>query len=609
MRGLEGEMNFDVIVVGSGHAAVEAGLASSRLGMYTAMVTLNPDNVAGMPCNPSIGGPGKAQIVSEIDALGGEMALACDHATLSLRVLNLSKGPAVQSLRAQVDKTAYGAYMKRALTLAGVEMVKGNVDEVFLDEGARVTGVRLTGGTTMKAQAVVLCTGVYLDSRIIIGEDIRDSGPLGEPPSHGLSSCLMRLGLRISRFKTGTSPRIHRDTIKWDQLELEKGTSRPRAFSFMSEPRVWEQNVCYSTYTNAKTHQIVKENAWRAPLFDGTIRGTGPRYCPSIEDKVMRFPNRDRHHIYLEIEREQGNEVYLLGLSTSLPLEVQRLAVQSLPGLDEAEIVRPGYAIEYDYLSSSELKPTLEVKRVKGLYSAGQINGTSGYEEAACQGLLAGINAVRHLQGKEQVVLSRDQAYIGVLIDDIVNTRVEEPYRMLTSRSEYRLLLRQSNADSRLTPLGKKIGLVGDSRWRQFVAKRKCLELGREILERPVSGRPIKDMLRNPKCTVMDFTGIMPDLLDLPIAVLGEVEIEAKYAGFIERQRREAARLKRYSGKSIPPGLDFYCVRGLSAEGRDRMVKHGPSTLGRAMELGITPADVLVLLAYLDGRDGGLAGG
>ncbi len=596
---------LDVVVVGSGHAAVEASLATTHLGLSTAIVTLNPTNVAGMPCNPSIGGPGKAQMVSEIDALGGEMALACDEATLSLRVLNQSKGPAVQSLRAQVDKEVYRRHMQKALSRAGVKILGGNAEEVILDINGRAEGVRLTGGAVIRARAVILCTGVYLESRIIVGEEILESGPLGEPSAHGLSACLSRLGLTLGRFKTGTSPRIKKGSINWDRLKAEKGTDRPYAFSFMSEPRIWEQDVCYSTYTNEETHRIIRDNAWRAPLFDGTIQGMGPRYCPSIEDKVMRFPKRERHQIYLEMECNEADEVYLLGLSTSLPVDVQYTVVRSLPGMGEAEITRPGYAIEYDHLMPSELRPTLEVKAIPGLYTAGQINGTSGYEEAAAQGLLAGINAARYLTGREQIVLGRDQAYIGVMIDDIVSTHIEEPYRILTSRAEYRLLLRQSNADSRLTPLGRRIGLVSHERWARFQSKTGYLRKGRALLDEKVSGQPVRDLLRNPKYSLGDFAGRIPELLTLPSAVFAEIEIEARYAGFIGRQEREAARLKRYLGKRIPPGLDLDRIPSLSREARDKIANHGPSTLGRAAEIGVSPADILVLLAYLGGGGGG----
>ncbi|MGI6642875.1 MAG: tRNA uridine-5-carboxymethylaminomethyl(34) synthesis enzyme MnmG [Bacillota bacterium] len=599
---------FDVVVVGSGHAAVEASLAASRLGLSVAIITLNSKNVAGMPCNPSIGGPGKAQMVSEIDALGGEMALACDEATLSLRVLNQSKGPAVRSLRAQVDKNVYRQHMQRVLALAGVEILQGNVEEVILDENGRAGGVRLTGGHAIPARAVILCTGVYLESRIIIGEEIRESGPLGEPSARGLSACLRGLGLKLGRFKTGTSPRLKKASIKWDRLKAEKGTDQPLAFSFMSEPRIWEQDVCYSTYTNQETHRIIRHNIWRAPLFDGTIQGTGPRYCPSIEDKVMRFPKRQRHQVYLEMECNEDDEVYLLGLSTSLPVEVQYMVVRSLSGMEEAEITRPGYAIEYDYLTPSELRPTLETKAIPGLFTAGQINGTSGYEEAAAQGLMAGINAVGYLTGSDQIVLGRDEAYIGVMIDDIVNTRIEEPYRILTSRAEYRLLLRQSNADSRLTPLGRRIGLVSDERWSRFQSKRAYLRQGRALLEEKVSGQPISDLLRNPENNLADFAQRIPEILTFPPAVFAEIEIEAKYAGFIRRQEREAARLKRYLGKKIPSGLDLNDIPSLSREGRDKIANHRPSTLGRALEIGVSPTDVLVILAHLEhgrGRRGG----
>ncbi len=588
----------DVAVVGSGHAAVEAALASARMGLSVAIVTLNPRNISGMPCNPAVGGPGKAQIVSEIDALGGEMALASDEATIEMRVLNSSKGPAVRSLRAQVDKAVYASHMEKALAAAGVRVLGGMATGLVLREGA-ASGVLLAGGDQVLSKAVILCTGVYLESRIIMGEVVRDSGPLGEPNSRGLSPSLAALGLKIGRFKTGTSPRIARDSIAWTELKREEGATEPLAFSFMSAPRTWEIDACYSTYTNQKTHDIIRRNRDRAPLFNGTIEGVGPRYCPSIEDKVMRFPERGRHQVFLELESAHSEEVYILGMSTSLPLDVQVEMVTSLPGLHDARITKPGYAIEYDFVLPSQLKPTLETVLIPGLFTAGQINGTSGYEEAAAQGLVAGINAAARIQGKEPLVLARDQAYIGVLVDDLVGTVVEEPYRMLTSRAEYRLLLRQSNADQRLTPLGRKMGLVTDERWRRFSDKKDLLERGRALLDQVADGETARDLLRKPRFSIEDLGEKLPGLRDLPGDVLAEVELEAKYAGFIERQEREARRLERYTRKRIPPNTDFTCVPGLSSEAKDKLARYSPATIGRAMDAGVSPSDAMVLLAYL----------
>jgi tRNA uridine 5-carboxymethylaminomethyl modification enzyme len=589
---------YDVVVVGSGHAAVEAALAASRLSQETLMITLDPNNVSGMPCNPSIGGPGKAQIVSEIDALGGEMAMATDFSTIELRLLNSSKGPAVQSLRAQVDKRAYSEYMKGALKEAGIRLERGLVTGIIVDNG-KVRGVRVDQDREVFSSAVIIATGVYLESRIIIGDEIIESGPIGEPSAKGLSKSLMELGFKLGRFKTGTSPRIDGSTIDWDLLKKEEGVDRPYAFSFMSVPRVFKKDVCYSTYTTPLTHDIIRKNIHRAPLFDGTIEGVGPRYCPSIEDKVMRFPNRARHQVYLERESLKSNEVYILGLSTSLPVDVQEEIVHSLDGLRNAKITRPGYAIEYDYLLSSQITPTLALAGIEGLYTAGQINGTSGYEEAAAQGLIAGINASLELRGVPGLVLDRDQAYIGVLVDDIVGKDIQEPYRMLTARAEYRLLLRQSNADSRLTPIGREIGLVGNARWQSFVEKSNLLKRGRQAIAKRVKGGVIADLLRQPKRSISDFFSEAPELKTLPPAVLTEVEIEAKYSGFIARQEREARRLSNYAQKRIPQQLEFASIPGISKESIDKLTKFRPSTIAKALAVGVSPQDVLILLAFL----------
>lgn len=600
------DARFDILVVGSGHAAVEAALAGARLGRSVALVTLDPENVAGMPCNPAVGGPGKAQLVSEIDALGGEMGLAADASTIELRVLNASKGPAVQSLRAQVDKMAYARHMREALRESGVVIHGGMVTDLVVASGA-VRGLVLQSGERMSAPRVILCTGVYLESRIIMGDVVKESGPLGEPSAKGLSKSLERLGISLGRFKTGTSPRIAKDSVRWEELKREVGSEQPLAFSFLSKPKVFRNDACYSTYTNEETHGIICANRHRSPLFNGTIEGTGPRYCPSIEDKVFRFPERKRHQVFLEMESKDSDEVYILGLSTSLPVDVQVCLVHSLPGLREARITKPGYAIEYDRILSNQVKPSLESVAIEGLYSAGQINGTSGYEEAAAQGLMAGINAALTLEGRDPVVLARDEAYIGVLIDDLVGNLIDEPYRMLTSRCEYRLLLRQQNADQRLTPLGRRIGLVSDERWRVFEAKQALLEKGRGLLKVTIGGHEARDLLRMPETRLEDLVDAIPELAGLPDDVKAEVELEAKYKGFIERQEREAERLRRYAGKKIPPGLSGEEVPGLSREARDKLRKYAPSTIGRALEVGVSPSDALILIAYM--KDYGLKGG
>ncbi len=590
--------DFDIVVVGGGHAGCEAALASAKLQMKTCMVTMDTSNIAGMPCNPSIGGPGKAQIVAEIDALGGGMALATDFATTEMRLLNASKGPAVQSLRAQVDKYAYSAYMNKQIQAAGIKLIKGMVQEVLV-RSQKVCGVKLDDGSLINARAVILCTGVYLESRIVIGSEVIVSGPIGEASAHGLSSSLSDLGFELGRFKTGTSPRLLKNSIDWKQLELEKAIDRPVAFSFLSKPKLWTEDVCYSSYTNENTHEVIRTNIEQAPLYDGTIKGVGPRYCPAIEDKVMRFPDRKRHKLYFEIESDMSDDVYILGLSTSFPKPIQYEMLYTIPGLSQAKITRPGYAIEYDYLVPSQIHPNFEIKEISGLFTAGQINATSGYEEAAAQGLLAGINASMKIKGKEPLILGRKQAYIGVLLDDLISTVIEEPYRMLTSRAEHRLFLRHSNADMRLTPIGRRVGLVSDERWRVFMRKSRFIHIGRALLDRKVSGGIIKDLLRHPDKRITDFVKNDEQLAALPDEVLVEIETEAKYSGFIERQTREAKRLEKHSRRKLPTHIAWNNVKSLSREAIDKLVRYRPKTIGQALTIGVSPADAHVILAML----------
>ena len=615
--------NYDIIVIGAGHAGVEAALAAARMGRRTLILTLSLDNIAMMPCNPSVGGPGKSHLVREIDALGGEMGLAADRASIQRRLLNTGKGPAVHALRMQADKFLYQRIMKETLeNTENLDVRQLLVTELITEERTgekRVTGVVCETGERLTAHAVILATGTYLRGRIILGETIYDSGPNGQRPAMALSDSLRAVGLKLMRFKTGTPARIDRRSIDFAKTSMQEGDPAAPAFSFLTEEMPAEQTPCWLTYTNEETHAVIRANLHRAPMANGVIEGIGPRYCPSVETKIARFPDKERHQLFLEPEGLHTNEIYVQGMSTSLPTDVQEAFLTTIPGLEHARVMRPGYAIEYDCLDPLQLEATLAVKGIAGLYSAGQSNGTSGYEEAAAQGLIAGINAARSIAGEEPLILRRSDGYIGVLIDDLVTKGTEEPYRMMTSRAEYRLVLRQDNADLRLTPRGRAVGLVTDERWARFTAKRGAIDAALRLLrERRLSPSAetesvLADAGISPLRVPMSLFAllsregdyrVLAALFDLPALaddVREEVEITARYDGYIRKQEEQIARMERLESRRIPAEFDYAAVTSLRLEAAEKLSAVRPRSIGQASRIsGVSPADISVLLVYLE---------
>ncbi|MEK3674948.1 tRNA uridine-5-carboxymethylaminomethyl(34) synthesis enzyme MnmG [Paenibacillus sp. FSL R10-2771] len=612
--------SYDVVVIGAGHAGCEAALAAARMGCRTLMITINLDMVAFMPCNPSIGGPAKGHVVREIDALGGEMGRNIDKTFIQLRMLNTGKGPAVHALRAQADKFLYQHAMKETMEKTpNLTLRQGMVEELIVEDG-RCAGVVTKSGTIYHSKTVILTTGTYLRGKVIMGELTYESGPNNQQPSVRLSENLRELGFDLVRFKTGTPPRVHKDTIDFSKTEIQPGDDKPKFFSFETKSSDNEQLPCWLTYTSPVTHQIINDNLHRAPMFTGIIEGTGPRYCPSIEDKVVRFSDKSQHQIFLEPEGKNTSEYYVQGLSTSLPEDVQLAVLRSIPGMEKVEMMRNGYAIEYDAMVPTQLWPSLETKRLPGLFTAGQINGTSGYEEAAGQGVIAGINAARKVQEKEPVVLDRSQGYIGVLIDDLVTKGTNEPYRLLTSRAEYRLLLRHDNADLRLTPIGYEIGLIPEQRYEAFLDKKGRVD--REIIRlqetkvKPVQvnealagydSAPIVDgsnlltLMRRPELAYSFVDMISPAPEELDEEMKEQVEIQIKYAGYIEKQLQHVEKLQKMEKKKIPEDINYNEIHGLAMEARQKLTKIAPISIGQASRIGgVTPADISILLVHLE---------
>ena len=617
--------DYDIAVIGAGHAGCEAGLAAARLGMKTLIFSISLEAVANMPCNPHIGGSSKGHLVREIDALGGEMAKNIDKTMIQIKMLNTSKGPAVHSLRAQADRKRYQMEMKHTLEKQeNLDLKQAEIVDIKIENGA-VKSIETSVGAIYNVKAIIVATGTYLKGKVFIGDFTQESGPDGVFAANKLSDCLKKLGVNLVRFKTGTPARINRKSIDFSKMEVQKGDVDIIPFSFEDKMKPFEQVDCYLTYTNEETHKIIRANLHRSPLYAGVIEGTGPRYCPSIEDKVVRFADKPRHQVFVEPVGMDTDEMYIQGMSSSLPEDVQIAMYRTLPGLEHCEFTRPAYAIEYDCIDPADLKLSLEYKTISGLFFAGQTNGTSGYEEAAGQGLIAGINASQKIKGKEPLILDRTEAYIGVLIDDIVTKGTNEPYRMMTSRAEYRLLLRQDNADLRLTEKGHEIGLISEDRYQKFIEKKKKIEQEIQRLQNTIvkptkevnqflkekgtseinTGSKLSELLKRAEITYASLGTIDKDRKDLPEQVKEQVEIQIKYEGYIKMQEAQVEKFKKMERKLLPEDLDYNNIKGISLEARQKLNKHKPHSIGQASRIsGVSPADISVLLVYLQTKKG-----